>query len=353
MTIALPKKISDLETPSILIDLKVMNNNIKAMQARCDDLGIQFRPHIKTHKIPDIARKQLEAGAVGIACQKVSEAEVFADAGFTDIQIPYNIVGDKKTRRLAELAQRVKVTVTVDSQDVVDGIAKAVQDVGTTIDVMVELVALNNRTGTTPENALELAQHIVDKDGLHFAGVMMYPADAEIRPRLQKTLALLAEAGIDVETVSGGGSGAILESHLIPELTEMRVGTYVFWDWRSVTKGWTTLNDCAMRIRATVVSANDRNRVILDSGSKTVNAEMVDGQYGYVVEYPEAQLYKVNEEHGYLDFSAYDTMPKVGDIVHIIPVHTCVVTNLHNQIYGVQGDDIAQTWDVSARGLVW
>lgn len=349
----MPQLISDLETPSILIDLDIMNANIAAMQKRCDDLGIQFRPHIKTHKIPAIAQKQIDAGAVGIACQKVSEAEVFADAGFTDIQLPYNIVGEKKTHRLAELAKRAKITVTVDSQAVLDGIAQAAQNADVSFNVMVELVALNNRTGTTPEDALALAQQIVKLDNLHFAGVMIYPADAAIRPRLQKTLALLAEAGIEVEAVSGGGSGAILDSHLIPELTEMRVGTYVFWDWRSVTKGWTTLDDCAMRIRATVVSANEASRVILDSGSKTVNAENIDGLYGYIVEYPEARLYQVNEEHGYVDFTAYESLPKVGDILHIIPIHTCVVTNLHNQIYGVQGDEIAQVWDVTARGLVW
>lgn len=349
----MPQLISDLETPSILIDLDIMNANIAAMQKRCDDLGIQFRPHIKTHKIPAIAQKQIDAGAVGIACQKVSEAEVFADAGFTDIQLPYNIVGEKKTHRLAELAKRAKITVTVDSQAVLAGIAQAAQNADVTVNVMVELVALNNRTGTTPEDALALAQQIVKLDNLHFAGVMIYPADAAIRPRLQKTLSLLAEAGIEVEAVSGGGSGAILDSHLIPELTEMRVGTYVFWDWRSVTKGWTTLDDCAMRIRATVVSANEARRVILDSGSKTVNAENIDGLYGYIVEYPEARLYQVNEEHGYVDFTAYESLPKVGDIVHIIPIHTCVVTNLHNQIYGVQGDEIAQVWDVTARGLVW
>ena len=150
--------IHDLETPSILIDLDLMERNIAAMQKRCDDLGIRFRPHIKTHKIPDIARRQEEAGAVGIACQKVSEAEVFADAGFKDIQIPYNIVGTAKTRRLAQLAQRADVTVTVDSQAVLDGIATAMRDANATIGVMVELVALNNRTGTTPEDALELGE---------------------------------------------------------------------------------------------------------------------------------------------------------------------------------------------------
>jgi len=345
--------IYDLETPSILIDLDIMENNIAAMQKRCDDLGIQFRPHIKTHKIPAIAQKQIDAGAVGLACQKVSEAEVFVDAGFTDIQIPYNIVGAKKTRRLAELAKRADVTVTVDSKVVVDGIASAAQEVGSTIHMMVELVALNKRTGTTPEDAFDLAQHIVNTDNLHFAGIMIYPSVAQIRERLQKTLSLLANANIEVEMVSGGGSGAILESHLIPELTEMRVGTYVFWDWGSVSKGWASFDDCAMRIRATVVSANEKSRVILDSGSKTVNAETLDGLFGYIVEYPKARLHQVNEEHGYVDFTECDTVPNVGDIIHIIPVHTCVVTNLHNQIYGIRGDEIKNIWDVAARGLVW
>jgi D-serine deaminase-like pyridoxal phosphate-dependent protein len=345
--------IYDLETPSVLIDLDIMEHNIAAMQKRCDDLGIQFRPHIKTHKIPDIAQKQIDAGAVGIACQKVSEAEVFADAGFTDIQLPYNIVGEKKTRRLAELAKRAKVTVTADSKAVIDGIASAAQQAGATIHMMVELVALNNRTGTTPEDAFELAQHIVSTNNVQFAGVMIYPSVARIRVRLQKTLSLLADAGIEVETISGGGSGAILESHLLPELTEMRVGTYVFWDWSSVNNGWASFDDCAMRIRATVVSANEPSRVILDSGSKTVNAETVDGLYGYIVEYPNARLHQVNEEHGFVDFTKCDTVPNVGDIVHIIPVHTCVVTNLHNQIYGVRADKVVHIWDVAARGLVW
>ena len=345
--------VHDLETPSVLIDMTVMEGNIAAMQKRCDDLGIQFRPHIKTHKIPDIARRQIEAGAVGIACQKVSEAEVFADAGFDDIQIPYNIVGERKTRRLAALAKRADVTVTVDSQTVIDGIAAAAQQAGVTVKMMVELVALNQRTGTRPEHALELARRIVATEGLHFAGVMIYPSDAAIRPRLRKTLALLEAAKIKVEMVSGGGSGAILESHLLPELTEMRVGTYVFWDWGSVDKGMTAFDRCAMRIRASVVSAHEPSRVILDSGSKTVNAETVDGLLGYIVEYPEARFHQANEEHGFVDCKACAAMPKVGDVVHIIPVHTCVVTNLHNQLYGVRGEAIEQIWDVAARGLVW
>ena len=345
--------IQDLETPSVLIDLDIMEANIAAMQRRCDALSLQFRPHIKTHKIPAIARRQLEAGAVGIACQKVSEAEVFAEAGFDDIQIPYNIVGERKTGRLAALAGAVKVTVTVDSRAVIDGIAKAAQEAGVAIKALVELVSLGQRTGTTPAEALALARHIEATDGLHFAGLMIYPSDAAIRPRLQETLRLLEDAGIAVEIVSGGGSGAVRDAHLLPELTEMRVGTYVFYDWNSVNSGYTSFENCAMRVRATVVSAQEPSRVILDSGSKSIHSETIDGRFGAIVEYPAARLHQVNEEHGYVDCSACADIPAVGDIVHIIPVHTCVVTNLHNRIYGVRGAAIEQVWDVAARGRVW
>jgi len=345
--------VSDLETPSVLIDLDKMEQNIKRMQKHCDDLGIQFRPHIKTHKIPDIARRQIEAGAIGIACQKVSEAEVFAASGFSDIQIPYNIVGRRKTRRLAELAQQADVTVTVDSMPVIDGIAAAAQESGATIGMMVELVSLGERTGTTPAAALELARHITAKDNLRFAGVMIYPSDAAIRPRLLETLALLDDAGIEVETVSGGGSGASSDANLLPELTELRVGTSIFWDWTCVAADRASFDDCAMRVLAMVVSANEPERIILDSGSKAIHSETLDGQFGYIMEYPDARLQKVNEEHGYVDCSACPNPPAVGEIVHIIPVHTCVVTNLHNQLYGVRGDAIEEIWDVAARGMVW
>ena len=347
------KTLDELETPSVLIDMDIMERNIARMQRRCDELGIHFRPHIKTHKIPDIARRQLEAGAVGIACQKVSEAEVFAAAGFRDIQIPYNIVGARKTARLAALARQVELSVTVDSLVVAEGIAAAARAAETEISLLVELVSLGMRTGTTPKDALAIAQYAQVTPGLRFAGVMIYPSDAAVRPRLQETLALLDEAGLAAETVSGGGSGAIRESHLLPELTEMRVGTYVFWDWGSVDQDYTSFEHCAMRLRATVVSANDPARVILDAGSKALHSETVAGLFGYIEEYPAARLYKVNEEHGYVDFSDCQGMPAVGDIVHVIPVHTCVVTNLHNQLYGMRGGAIEQVWDVAARGMVW
>ena len=345
--------VSDLETPAVLIELDQVEHNIQWMQDACNRLGVQFRPHIKTHKIPAIAQMQLDAGAVGVACQKTTEAAVFVEAGFKDIQIPYNVVGSAKTSRLAALARHATITVTADSVPVIDGLAAAAQQANVTINVMVEIVGPNERTGAAADQAVALAQHILAADGLHFAGVMIYPSTPDVRPRLQAALQSLADHRIPVKTISGGGFGALGTADQMPELTELRIGTYVFADWRSVSSGWATLGQCAMTIRATVVSANDPARVILDSGSKTLAADSYDGLHGYIVEYPDARLHRVNEEHGFVDMTAYDSVPAVGDVVHVIPIHTCVVTNLHDKIYGVRGDHVEQVFAVAARGRVW
>jgi D-serine deaminase-like pyridoxal phosphate-dependent protein len=343
----------DLETPSVLIDLDRMEANIARMQARCDDLGIAFRPHIKTHKIPDIAKLQLEAGAVGIACQKLTEAQVFADAGIHDIQIPYNIVGEKKAGRLADLSLYNQMTVSADSDATIDGLSAVAATRDMTLRVMVDLVTDIQRTGAPVERAEALARKIDADPHLFFAGILVYPSNPVVRPDLCDLLERLDRAGIGVESVSGGGSGAALHAHEMPELTELRVGTYVFNDWGTVRQGWANLDDCAMRVRLTVVSRPTEDRAILDGGSKTLSSDNIDGGYGHIVEYPDAKLYKLNEEHAYVDVSQCDPKPAIGEIVHVVPVHTCVVSNLHNQLYGVRGEYVEVVWPVAARGLVW
>lgn len=348
-----PETVHDLETPSVLIDLDKMECNIHRMQQYCDNLGIAFRPHIKTHKIPAIAQMQLEAGAVGIACQKVSEAEVFADAGINNIQLPYNIVGPKKTARLASLAAAHKITVSADHPDVIAGLASAAKAAGVTIHVLADLVTDAQRTGAPAQEMVNLAKRILAEDNLHFAGILLYPSNPVVRPDLQRALESLDRAGIGVETVSGGGTGAALDAASMPELTELRVGTYVFNDMTTVAKGWDTLENCAMTIMTSVVSRPTPERAILDSGSKTLASEIVNNGHGYIVEYPQARIYKLNEEHAYVDLSQCHRRPVIGEIVHVIPVHTCVVSNLHNRLFGVRGEQIESIWEVAARGLVW
>jgi D-serine deaminase-like pyridoxal phosphate-dependent protein len=343
----------DLETPSVLIDLDRMEANIRRMQARCNDLGLAFRPHIKTHKIPDIAKMQIEAGAVGIACQKVSEAQVFVDAGINNIQIPYNIIGSKKTARLADMALYNRITVSADSDECIAGLSEAATANDMMLRVLVDLVTDIQRTGAPVERVVELAKKIDADEHLHFAGLLVYPSNVTIRADLQEALQLLNEAGIGVDVVSGGGTGAALHAQEVPELTELRVGTYVFNDWSTVSHGWCSEDDCAMRVAATVVSRPNDTRVILDTGSKTLSSDTIEGCYGHIVEYPEARIYKLNEEHGYVDMSDCDDRPSIGELVHVIPAHTCVVTNLHNQIYGVRGEEVEVVWPVAARGMVW
>ncbi|MGQ9907338.1 MAG: alanine racemase [Candidatus Flexifilum sp.] len=349
--------VHDLDTPSVLVDLAIMERNIQRMQALCDEHGVAFRAHVKTHKIPAIARMQIEAGAIGIACQKVSEAEVFAAAGLNDILIPYNIVGPLKTRRLTDLALYNRITVSADSRETIAGLSAASEAAGLRLRVLVELETDQRRAGAPPERAVELAQQIEADEHLHFAGLLLYPSDPAARPAVQYVLDRLDEAGIGVDLISGGGTGAVLHLGEFPELTEIRVGTYVFNDWTTVLNGWCALDDCAMAVRSTVVSRPNDDRGILDAGSKTLTPETIDGGYGYLVEYPQARIYRLNEEHAYVDFSACPDRPDVGDIVHIIPVHTCVTTNMHDQIYGVRGGwrdgAVEQIWPVAARGKVW
>ncbi len=294
-----------------------------------------------------------EAGAVGIACQKLGEVEVFLDAGFDDIQLPYNIVGPQKTARLAALSRRGRITVSADHCEVLDGLEAAAAAEGVRIRVMPDLETEIERTGASPEQVVALAQQIVASPHLEFAGLFVYPCQpGHSRPRLQETLARLASAGIEVPEVSGGGTGAAQTAHELPELTELRVGTYIFNDMNTVQGGWATLDDCAMSVLVTVVSRPAPERAILDSGSKTLAADRVNDGHGHIREYPGARIYKLNEEHGFVDLSACERRPRIGEQVHVVPVHTCVVSNLHHRLYGVRDGQVEQEWEVAARGLV-
>ncbi len=340
----------DLDTPALIVDLDIMEDNIRRLQAYCDEHGIRLRPHIKTHKTPAIAHMQARAGAQGIACQKLGEAEVFAAAGFDDILIPYNIVGRTKLERLARLMHQCHLIVAADSMTTVRGLAQAAAEAGRPLDVIIELEGEIGRAGVhTPEEAIELARAIEDAPELRYRGVMTYPSTPESAPRLRAFLDALAAAGLPAETVSGGGTGAAYHSHEIPELTEIRVGTYVYNDWNTVKHGWCTPEQCAQKVICTVVSRPTPDRAIIDGGSKTFSS---DGglPMGRIEEYPDAAIYRMNEEHGYVDISRCRRKPEVGERVTVIPNHACPVSNLFDVIYGVRGDQVEAIWPILARG---
>lgn len=343
----------DLETPVVTVDLGTVEHNIRRMQDYCDTHQVKLRPHIKTHKSPLIAKMQLEAGAHGITCQKLGEAELFAEAGFDDIFIPYNLLGGKKLARLMALSRNTRIKVAADSTQVVQGIAEAAHAAGLEIPVMVECDTGAHRTGVgSPQEALELGQTMDSLPGTRFAGLMVFPTNVTTCPPfLEEALSLFQGAGIPVETVSGGGTPQAWDTHKVPQITEHRPGTYIYNDRNTVESGAMGYDECAMRIRFTVVSRPE-DRCILDGGSKSLAMDPLRGgksEYGYLVEYPDAAIFQLSEEHANVDLSRCAKKPAIGEIVTVIPNHTCVVNNLHHQIVGIRGEQVETIWPVAAR----
>jgi D-serine deaminase-like pyridoxal phosphate-dependent protein len=348
-------KVHDLDTPAVTIDLDRLDKNIDRAQAMIAAKGLKNRPHIKTHKIPDIAKMQMKAGASGITCQKISEAEVFVDAGLTgDILITFDIVGEKKTEHLMRVADKVeKLTVVADNEDVIRGLSEAGVRHGRDVPILIENDVGFGRNGVqSPEAALSLARYAMNMPRIKFEGLMAFPTVGEKAVTyLNRAIELFKAEGIPLPIVSGGGTPALLTLGDFPMLTEHRAGTYVFNDVMMVHSGYASWEECALTVRATIVSLPTGDRGIIDAGSKALTREQYYVKnFGKVVEYPGAVVANMSEEHGMIDFSGSDTRPKVGDVVNIIPNHCCVCVNMHDKVYGIRGEEVEIEWPVAARG---
>lgn len=344
------------ETPVPVIDLDCVERNIRRLQAACDAAGIANRPHIKTHKSIELMRRQLTAGAAGITCQKIGEAEVMADAGAQDILISYNILGTDKLRRLRALAGRVKLSVACDNAVVARGLSEAFADASRPLDVLVEIDTGRGRCGVvSPEEAVALAALVDGLPGLAFAGLMSYAPEGPPEP----TRAFVAEVrqacaarGLAVARMSAGGTPNIPSMGAV-DATEYRSGTSIFNDRQMLLAGAATLEDCALHVYATVVSRPTRGRAILDAGSKTLTSDLGSLQgHGFIREYPEAIIYKLAEEHGFLDISACPRPPEIGEVVRIVPNHVCPVVNLFDEVQCTENGRRVGPMIVSARGRV-
>ena len=347
--------IFDLETPTVLIDLDVVETNIRQTQSLFDALGIGFRPHIKTHKIPFLAELQMKQGAIGIAAQKVSEAEVFAAAGFTDILLCFNLLSPAKIARLRALMDTCHITVVADNLDVVQALSNGMS--GTILDVLVECDTGMGRCGVqSPEAARDLAQAIAAAPGLNFAGLMTYPAPgttAHVQAFLTRARDLCIAAVGHCATISGGGTPSLLDAGLSPVLTEYRAGTYIYNDRSLVARGACTLADCALTVLASVVSCPTDTRAILDTGSKSLTSDLLGlPGYGTILGYPQAQITGLSEEHGHVDLTACPTKPAIGQKVQIVPNHACPVSNLVDRVTLHRSGTVVREAEVAARGMV-
>ncbi len=343
-------------TPAVVIDLDKVERNIARVQALCDKAGIANRPHIKTHKSPLLARMQIDAGARGITCQKLGEAEVMSDGGIDDILISYNILGEEKTGRLGALLARTQVTVAVDNATVVEGLSAAGKIAGRPLGVVIECDTGRKRAGVeTPAEAVELARMIKARPDLAFRGLMFYPTE-QSWPQTQRFFDTarsgLRDLGLDAKIVSTGGTPNLENVGKLAGATEHRAGTYIFNDRMMVACGAARFEDCALSVFTTVVSRAGPERGILDAGSKTLTADPgggLDG-YGYIHEYPQARIAAFAEEHGFLDLARTNARPKVGEVVRVVPNHVCVVVNMVDSVIMVRGDNLVGELPVAARG---
>lgn len=344
-------------TPAVVIDLDVVEANIARVQALCDAAGVANRPHVKTHKSPELAKLQIAAGAKGITCQKLGEAEVMADGGLDDILISYNILGEQKLGRLGALMRRTHMTVAADNPVTIAGLPAAAQIADRPLDVVVECDTGLKRAGVeTPAEAVALAKLIAESPGLRFAGLLLYPPVGRWRETqgfFDAARAGLLDAGLEAGIVSTGGSPNLLHVGELTGATEHRPGTYIFNDRMQMAAGVATLQDCALSVYATVVSRAEPERGIVDAGSKTLTSDPggLDG-HGLILEHPDARIGALAEEHGFLDLSRCEQRPNVGDVVRIVPNHVCVVVNMVDRLVAVRGNAIVGEIPVAARGRI-
>jgi D-serine deaminase-like pyridoxal phosphate-dependent protein len=361
--------VSELDTPALIVDLDVMERNLSAMAEYCRRHSLQLRPHTKTHKIPELARKQVESGANGITVAKLSEAEVMIDAGLTDLLIAYPIVGPGKTRRLAGIAERAAVSVSLDSEEAARGISEAMSERGTTVGILVELDVGFGRCGLGDEaRALSLAQTVASLPGLDFRGLMFFPGHFGVQPEersvlrkqvnyfLDRCLDTFERAGLPIRVVSGGSTPSRYESDRFHGVNEVRPGTYIFNDRNTAGVSAASLDDCALSVLVTVVSTSVADHAVIDGGSKTFSSDRYQAEhgrgFGHIKEDPAAEIERFSEEHGHINLSQSNRRYSVGERLMVIPNHVCSTVNLHDEIYGVRGEQVETVWQVAARGKV-
>jgi D-serine deaminase-like pyridoxal phosphate-dependent protein len=357
-----------LPTPRLQVRGDVVRRNIQRMADYARQHGLQLRPHTKTHKSLHVARMQLAAGACGLTVAKVGEAEIMSQV-CDDVLIAYPTVDAYRCRRVAELAGRVTTRVALDSTLAAETLSHAAHQRGTTVGVLVDVDLGYGRTGVqTDADALALGRAVARLPALRLDGIMTYTGhilgdDAEqmrafdqVNTRLAALLDAWRAAGLCAEVVSSGSTPAAYHCHLARQFTEIRPGTYVYNDLNTLRGGYAALEDCAARVIATVVSITVANQVVLDSGSKTLTSDLCgpapQSGYGWIVEYPDAKIVRLTEEHAQVDVSACGTRPRLGEQVTIVPNHICVCVNMQTEFWWQEADQLPQPLKVDARGLL-
>ncbi|GHO42617.1 alanine racemase [Ktedonospora formicarum] len=362
------RPVMEVDTPALLVDRQRLEANIRRYAELAIAAGVRLRPHIKTHKMQEVAEMQLRAGAVGITTAKLSEAEVFVEAGVKDIFIAYPVIGEEKARRAARLAQRCRLSVGVESEYGIRQLSMAAAEAGVELWVRVEIDSGLGRTGVSQERAEALCRLVLDAPGLRLDGLFTFRGasfpeapskNPEVLGRLEGELMVaLAErlrgVGIPIQEVSVGSTPTTPAAARVPGVTEVRPGTYVFFDRMTTEVGTSKLDEIALSIIATVVSRPAEDVAIIDAGSKTFCGDIVPASaglegYGVTVDGEKGVVIRMNEEHGTVRL-APGFSPAIGDRLILYPNHVCTTVNLSDEVLVTENDVVRETWNIVARG---
>lgn len=359
--------VQDLDTPTLLVDLDRMERNIREWQAAISAHGVSLRPHVKTHKAPQIAQMQLAAGAGGITVAKVSEAEVFSAGGASDIFIAYPVIGADKWKRVAELARRRRMIVGVDSEVGARGLSAAAADAGVVVGIRVEIDGGLNRAGVPAEEAGSLCRLVTQLQGLELDGIFgfrsIFFSGAAGRSIAELGLdegayyvriaEALRAAGIPIRSVSVGSTPTAKYAAAVPGVTEVRPGTYIFGDYMMAEVGAVRYDDVALSILCTVVSRPAQDKATIDGGSKTFCGDSNPARLnlkGYASAVGmEAYVESMSEEHGVVRLGA-GVNPHIGDKIVFYPIHVCTTVNLSDELVGIRHGAVEKVWPILARG---
>lgn len=358
-------KIEELDTPVLLVDLAAFERNIARMSTFAAEAGIAYRPHAKAHKSPHVAKLQMAAGAVGVCCAKLGEAEVMAEAGVENILVTTGVIGRSKVMRLINAAQMSHIAVVCDDESNIADLAAAAQTAGLKLDVLVEIDVGQGRCGVPPgSRAAELAQLIAGHQWLNFKGLQGYQGSVQMRAslderrqavkqaldRLNESADLVREAGLEIEVLTGGGTGTSLIDGALGGLTEIQPGSYIFMDTNYRAIEWQDAPappfESSLTVYSGVVSRPAANRVILDAGWKAISG---DGGMPAAIDYPDAKFRFAGDEHGELTFEG-DSPLAVGDKVLLMPSHCDTTVNLHDRFIVTRDGEVEDVWEIAARG---
>jgi D-serine deaminase-like pyridoxal phosphate-dependent protein len=367
----------DLDTPALIVDLDRLERNIARMAEIARAGGKRLRPHTKTHKTPEIARMQVEAGAVGLTVAKLGEAEVLADHGFTDLFVANQIVGAPKAERLIALLKRANATVGVDGADGARALHEHASRAGVRIPVRMEIDTGHHRAGVRDlEQAVALGEALLRMDSVALRGIYTHEghlyklsgerqaaAAAEAARLMREVADALRALGAEIDDISMGSTpGAPLIAGE-PGITELRPGVYVVQDRMQVGIGSAEQDQCALTVLATVTSRPDDVTALVDAGTKSMSGDKApsppsplppagEGSHGLVTDDPTIIFDWASEEHGHLDLTNAAMRPRVGQKLRIVPWHACACVNMHERIVAVRGERVEAVWTVAGRGRI-